>query len=226
MSWNVLTVIRNCDVLSDKSRYMMLERNQLNDSARMIYRKRKFEFLGCYWILSTCQGSTRRRFSPSRFLPGDFTLWPLWCDTHVYPPFIQKNNTVYDSSERRVDVYSDAQVILRMIKESSKIKLGCASRTSAISVARQLLQALNWSDLFDYTEIYPGSKTAHFKRFHELSGIDYADMLFFDDETRNIHDISKLGVQCHLVEHGITLNLLKDALKKFQQQRRIHEYLN
>ncbi|CAH8579342.1 unnamed protein product [Schistosoma intercalatum] len=197
----------------------------------------------------------------------DFTLWPLWCDTHVYPPFIRKNNTVYDASERRVDVYSDAQVILRMIKESPKIKLGCASRTSAVDVARQLLQALNWSDLFDYTEIYPGSKTAHFKRipceglscdavgcfpqcvsyplpallpdfflhwdlvcslpqFHELSGIDYADMLFFDDETRNIHEISKLGVQCHLVQHGITLNLLEDALRNFQQQRRIHEYLN
>ncbi|RTG85307.1 uncharacterized protein DC041_0011899 [Schistosoma bovis] len=37
--------------------------------------------------------------------------------------------------------------------------------TSAVNVARQLLQALNWSDLFDYTEIYPGSKTAHFKRY-------------------------------------------------------------
>ncbi|CAI2731504.1 unnamed protein product [Schistosoma spindalis] len=156
----------------------------------------------------------------------DFTLWPLWCDTHVYPPFIRKNNTVYDASERRVDVYSDAQVILRMIKESSKVKLGCASRTSAVNVARQLLQALNWSDLFDYIEIYPGSKTAHFKRFHELSGIDYADMLFFDDESRNIHEISKLGVQCHLVQHGITINLLEEALRKFQQQRRIHEYLN
>ncbi|CAH8553276.1 unnamed protein product [Schistosoma turkestanicum] len=140
----------------------------------------------------------------------DFTLWPLWCDTHVSPPFTRKNNSVYDATERRVIVYSDAQAILS---------------TSAINVAQQLLQALNWSDLFDYAEIYPGSKIAHFRRFHELSGIGYADMLFFDDETRNINEISRLGVQCHLVEHGITLNLLEDALRKFQRQRKIHEYI-
>ncbi|CAH8553346.1 unnamed protein product [Schistosoma turkestanicum] len=155
----------------------------------------------------------------------DFTLWPLSCDTHVSPPFTRKNNSVYDATKKRVIVYSDAQEILRIINESPRVKLACASRTSAINVAQQLLQALNWSDLFDYAEIYPGSKIAHFRRFHELSGIGYADMLFFDDETRNINEISRLGVQCHLVEHGITLNLLEDALRKFQRQRKIHEYI-
>ena len=30
-------------------------------------------------------------------------------------------------------------------------------------------------------------------RFHEVSGIAYTDMLFFDDEERNIHDVSRLG---------------------------------
>ncbi|KAH8857490.1 Magnesium-dependent phosphatase 1 [Schistosoma japonicum] len=150
----------------------------------------------------------------------DFTLWPLWCDTHVFPPFVHKNGTVYDTYEKRVDVYPDAQLILRMIRESPEIKLACASRTSAIDVAQQLLQALNWSHLFDYIEIYPGSKVAHFKKFHELSGIMYKDMVFFDDETRNIHEISQLGVHCHLVNDGITLSLLENALNKFQHSRK------
>ncbi|CAH8602728.1 unnamed protein product [Heterobilharzia americana] len=171
----------------------------------------------------------------------DFTLWPLWCDTHVSPPFIRKNNVIYDVNERRVDVYPDSEKILRIISESPVIKLACASRTSAINVAQQLLRILGWSNLFDYTEIYPGSKISHFKRddmmkdqshwrsyicalcsskpFHELSGIAYTDMLFFDDEERNINDISRLGVQCHLVERGLTLKLLEHALRKFQQSR-------
>nr|CAH8862547.1 unnamed protein product [Trichobilharzia regenti] len=93
----------------------------------------------------------------------DFTLWPLWCDTHVSPPFVRKNNVVYDSYESRVDVYPDSDKILR---------------TAAIRVAEQLLQILGWSDLFDYKAIYPGCKITHFKRFHKLSGIEYADMVF------------------------------------------------
>ena len=32
-----------------------------------------------------------------------------------------------------------------------------------------------------------------FLRFTQASGISYADMLFFDDEERNIDDISRLG---------------------------------
>nr|CAH8862550.1 unnamed protein product [Trichobilharzia regenti]CAH8862553.1 unnamed protein product [Trichobilharzia regenti] len=108
----------------------------------------------------------------------DFTLWPLWCDTHVSPPFVRKNNVVYDSYESRVDVYPDSDKILRVIKASTTMKLACASRTAAIRVAEQLLQILGWSDLFDYKAIYPGCKITHFKRFHKLSGIEYADMVF------------------------------------------------
>ena len=30
--------------------------------------------------------------------------------------------------------------------------------------------------LFDYLEIYPGSKTTHFRRLAEVTGIDFRDM--------------------------------------------------
>jgi magnesium-dependent phosphatase 1 len=75
-----------------------------------------------------------------------------------------------------------------------------------------LLGVLGVDKLFDYMEIFPSQKYAHFKKYkkHSLShlcfshvipsssikkssGIDYSDMLFFDDEYRNIRDISKLG---------------------------------
>jgi hypothetical protein len=31
------------------------------------------------------------------------------------------------------------------------------------------------------------------RRFHKNTGIAYKDMLFFDDEHRNIRDVSRLG---------------------------------
>jgi hypothetical protein len=37
-------------------------------------------------------------------------------------------------------------------------------------------------DVSGHNEIYPGSKLAHFKAIHKRSGIDYEDMLFFDNE--------------------------------------------
>ncbi|CAH8861334.1 unnamed protein product [Trichobilharzia szidati] len=135
----------------------------------------------------------------------DFTLWPLWCEHHVSPPFVRKKNVIYDSYKKILDVYADSEKILR---------------TAAIRVAEQLLQILGWSDLFDYKVIYPGCKITHFKRFHELSGIEYADMVFFDDEKRNIKDICGLGVQCHLVERGITWNLFEQALKQFERKHK------
>ncbi|CAH8861342.1 unnamed protein product [Trichobilharzia szidati] len=150
----------------------------------------------------------------------DFTLWPLWCEHHVSPPFVRKKNVIYDSYKKILDVYADSEKILRVIKASTTVKLACASRTAAIRVAEQLLQILGWSDLFDYKVIYPGCKITHFKRFHELSGIEYADMVFFDDEKRNIKDICGLGVQCHLVERGITWNLFEQALKQFERKHK------
>ncbi|CAH8861340.1 unnamed protein product [Trichobilharzia szidati] len=99
----------------------------------------------------------------------DFTLWPLWCEHHVSPPFVRKKNVIYDSYKKILDVYADSEKILR---------------------------------------------------FHELSGIEYADMVFFDDEKRNIKDICGLGVQCHLVERGITWNLFEQALKQFERKHK------
>lgn len=57
--------------------------------------------------------------------------------------------------------------------------------------------------------------TCLFFRFQELSGVRFQDMLFFDDEHRNINDISRLSVTCTLVSNGMTMKLLKQGLQTF-----------
>ncbi|KAG5455001.1 Magnesium-dependent phosphatase 1 [Clonorchis sinensis] len=89
--------------------------------------------------------------------------------------------------------------------------------TGAIDIAKTLLRLLKWDELFDYMEIYPGSKVKHFESFHRLSGIPYNEMIFFDDEDRNIRDVSQLGVHSYLVDNGITVSLFQQALKRFER---------
>ncbi|KAH0626143.1 hypothetical protein JD844_000936 [Phrynosoma platyrhinos] len=89
------------------------------------------------------------------------------------------------------------------------------SRTSEIQGATQLLDLFGINLYFRYTEIYPGSKVTHFQRLSQQSGIPLCQMLFFDDENRNIYDVSKLGVTCILVPNGMNLSLLDRGLEAF-----------
>jgi len=76
------------------------------------------------------------------------------------------------------------------------------------------LRVLDIDEYFSYKEIYPGSKVTHFKKFTQASGIPYSNMLFFDDEERNIHEIGRLGVTCVLVRRGMKHAVLESGLKQ------------
>ena len=89
--------------------------------------------------------------------------------------------------------------------------MALASRTSAPKIAQQLLDHFEIARYFEHQEIYPGDKTVHFAKLQEATGIPYSEMIFFDDEQRNIEDVASLGVQVHLVTHGITRKLLWDV---------------
>ncbi|KAF8073249.1 PLP3B [Scenedesmus sp. PABB004] len=52
-------------------------------------------------------------------------------------------------------------------------------------------------DLGSHSEIYPGSKIAHFKALRKATGLPYSSMVFFDNERWNITEVSRLGVHCH-----------------------------
>lgn len=48
-----------------------------------------------------------------------------------------------------------------------------------------------------------------------MSGIEFKDMLFFDDEDRNIVDLRKQGVTSILVRNGVDLSNVKGGLTEF-----------
>lgn len=54
--------------------------------------------------------------------------------------------------------------------------------------------------------------------FRKDSKMEYKDMIFFDDETRNIVDISKLGVTSVLVKNGMTMTVLREGLEQHKKQ--------
>ncbi|KAF4414679.1 magnesium dependent phosphatase, partial [Fusarium acutatum] len=74
----------------------------------------------------------------------DYTLWPFWVDTHVTPP-LKPNSSHTSATDRYGEDYgffSDVPAILHALPRAG-IKIGVASRTSAPSLARDLLKMLH-----------------------------------------------------------------------------------
>lgn len=59
------------------------------------------------------------------------------------------------------------------------VKLGLASRTDCVQDAHELMTlihitpALKMADLFEYKQIFPGSKRSHFLNLHKETGVAY-----------------------------------------------------
>ena len=144
----------------------------------------------------------------------DFTLWDcggVWCAL-TNPPYKRVNGFITDSDQRVIELYPDTKKILEKLK-SENIPIAIASRTSEPGWARSLLELFEIEHFFTYQEIYPSSKTVHFKALQKQSGISFPEMYFFDDEYRNIEDVSALGVHCLHVRSGIDISSVMNLLK-------------
>ncbi|KAH7384492.1 acid phosphatase-domain-containing protein [Pyrenochaeta sp. MPI-SDFR-AT-0127] len=158
----------------------------------------------------------------------DYTLWPFWVDTHVTGPIkpVEGGLKVKDRYGEGYGFYNDVGGILEALKQKS-ILIGAASRTHAPDLGREMLKLLKTPsasgsssraiDYFDHMQIYPGSKTTHFERIHRDSGLEYEDMLFFDDEPRN-KNVEILGVTMWLVKSGVTREEIDAGVKSWRQR--------
>ncbi|KAG5998674.1 hypothetical protein E4U52_006470 [Claviceps spartinae] len=175
----------------------------------------------------------------------DYTLWPFWVDTHVSPPLKPSpaRTSATDKFGDDFALYADVPWILQLLPHATgcdsspdnPIKLGVASRTSAPSLARDLLKMLHLPplgesdkskskprraiDVFDGPmEIYPGSKVRHFEAIHKKTGVEFEDMLFFDDERRNA-ETEKLGLTMRLVPDGLCWQEVERGVEEWRRRR-------
>jgi len=132
--------------------------------------------------------------------------------------------TVKDRYGEGYGFYNDVSGILSAIR-AKKIEIGAASRTSAPELAREMLSLLKLPgeqagkaiSVFDYLQIYPGSKTTHFAKLQKQSGLEYSEMLFFDDESRN-RNVETLGVVMRLVRDGVTVHEIDAGVREWRQK--------
>lgn len=146
----------------------------------------------------------------------DLTLWHcaplLWCDQLTPPLRRTDSGKVFASCRNEVRLYPEVPELLDHLTEDGHL-LGLASRTSAPAIARELLDLFGIGHHFAHQHIYPGDKSAHFRALHEETGVAFRDMVFFDDEHRNIESVTRLGVSAYLVPHGMNGQLLTAALR-------------
>jgi magnesium-dependent phosphatase 1 len=156
----------------------------------------------------------------------DYTLWPFWIDTHVTPPLKRTSDglTIKDRYGESYGFYNDTAAILSSIREKD-IVLGAASRTCAPELAREALTMLKIPGtssrhalgMFDHLEIYPGDKKTHFAKLQKKSGLEYEEMLFFDDESRN-KNVETLGVVMQLVKNGVSMKEIDRGVEAWRKK--------
>ena len=143
----------------------------------------------------------------------DYTLWnagDTWCDC-TNPPYYWSNGNLLDQAGRRLRLYEYVPDILDKLKGSGKM-IAAASRTEAPDWAAQLLQLFSIDHYFDAQEIYPGDKFKHLSRILKQTNTHKKDVVFFDDEYRNISDIRSMGIEAVFVDDGLNWELVKPYL--------------
>lgn len=164
----------------------------------------------------------------------DYTLWPLWIDTHAVGPLRRPSDTtlneVRDKYGERICLYHDVGAILHRLRDAGII-IAAASRTHTPDLAREALsllliphkagdvggRAVPAIEFFDQLEMYPGSKIKHFKRIHERTGTPYNEMVFYDDEIRN-KEVESLGITFIHVTDGLNGRVLEKGLEEWRKR--------
>ncbi|KAK7838496.1 uncharacterized protein LOC111990486 [Quercus suber] len=134
----------------------------------------------------------------------DYTLWPFYCECR--------------SKREMPSLYPHAKGIVHALKDKG-IDMAIASRSPTADIAETFINKLSIKSMFVAQEIFssPTHKRDHFQRIHSRTGVPFNSMLFFDDENRNIQEVSKMGVTSILVGNGVNLGALREGLTKFSE---------
>mmetsp|Transcript_1835 Transcript_1835/g.2602 ORF Transcript_1835/g.2602 Transcript_1835/m.2602 type:complete len:189 (-) Transcript_1835:74-640(-) len=130
--------------------------------------------------------------------------------------------------KKDIDLFPASLTALKELatdKKWSGSKVAVASRTGQVKWAHKLLSMFKVTpkksieDVLSYKQIYPGSKLKHFRLLKQDSGLEYEDMIFFDDDTWNTDEVSKLGVLCVHCPYGMSDAIWKLGISEYVSRR-------
>ena len=160
----------------------------------------------------------------------DGTIWSpdmyeLWGGGSPFTAIDDGKKFLRDSSGTTVRLLGITGHLLHELKFSDEwrgVKLAWVSKTDEPLWANECLQKFKSSggapliSLADSSQIYKGNKQEHFRNLkREYPDIDFANMIFFDNEMGNIRDVSKIGVCSVYCPDGVTKEIWDEGLKLF-----------
>lgn len=145
----------------------------------------------------------------------DYQVWPFWCEIY----------TVHDTPR----LFPHVEGIIHACRERG-ILVTAASRTPTPEVATAFLKKSGLDTKFDNIQLIPAADgfdavsaqkdTCHLPNIRTATGLQWRDMLFFDDEVGNVTKVQRLGVCSVLVptSKGLCLTTFQQGLEKFAAQ--------
>lgn len=126
--------------------------------------------------------------------------------------------------KKPVGYLKDIQEILIELHKGESFKnskLAVASSSGVPKRGQKKLKEMNLSDdlvledVFSFIEIYRRDKDRHFHALNKKTGIDYCDMIFYDNQMNNHEIVKKLGVTCVFTPDGLDKKLFQKSLGNF-----------
>jgi magnesium-dependent phosphatase 1 len=153
----------------------------------------------------------------------DYTLWPYFIEHHVTAPIHKTSSKVVDSKGFTLTTFADVNRILKTLKEKClgpHQHLAIASRSITPELAMNAIELLGWKDYFSSIQIYPTPKSRHMNKIQEeLRLAGFQEVLFFDDDQRNIVATRPMGVCAIQVDQssGLTMEMMMIGLDRFDE---------
>ena len=73
----------------------------------------------------------------------------------------------------------------------------------------------------DLSEIFPGSKKAHFEKLRSKTKVAYHEMLFYDNEKINVTEVGQLGVTSVHCPGGMSQGAWEKGLEMYAKNARM-----
>eukprot|EP00884_Botryococcus_braunii_P019679 jgi/Botrbrau1/6395/Bobra.49_1s0013.1 len=121
-----------------------------------------------------------------------------------------------ESSLEHVSLIPEAMGTLAALKRKG-VPCALCGRSEQPQDALSLISRLRASALFDIQRMYQDTQQ-QFQQLAEIqkeAGVDFEEMMFFDDGRRNIQDIARLGVTCAAFADSLKVSDLERALEVF-----------